>query len=151
MPGPTASVPEFKARLLRLLLYVGRFDEADANLIAVDPSKLATPVCFPHCREHKKKFFQRKTFDRTANGKSSPRFRYILHCTRTLPRTVDRHHVRGEPALEYDTMCLTLFHLSNRRTKMNDDGTANDATDYHYAMLARCEFPDRTTMNKDYR
>jgi hypothetical protein len=48
-------------------------------------------------------------------------------------------------------MCLTLFHLSNRRTKMNDDGTANDATDYHYAMLARCAFSDRTTMNRDYR
>jgi hypothetical protein len=29
-------------------------------------------------------------------------------------------------------------------------GAANDATDYHYAMLARCNFSDRTTMNKEY-
>jgi hypothetical protein len=140
MPSPTASVPALKARSAATSSYVGRFDEPDAKLIAVDPSKLATSVCFPHCRKHKEKLLQGKTFDRTANGKSSPGLRYILHCTRTLPRTVDRHHVRGEPALEYDTMCLTLFHLSNRRTKMNDDGTANNATDYHIAILARCDF-----------
>jgi hypothetical protein len=113
MPSPTASVPALKARSAATSSYVGRFDEPDAKLIAVDPSKLATPVCFPHCRKHKEKLLQRKTFDRAADGQFSARLRNILHCTRTLPRTVDRHHVRGEPALEYDTMCLAQFHLIN--------------------------------------
>src|SRR2546429_1684715 len=89
-------------RLLRLLLFIGRFYETDANLIAVDPSQLATPVCFPHCRKHKEKLLQGKTFDRAAHGQFSARFRNILHCTWTLPRTVDRHQIRGEPTLEHD-------------------------------------------------
>jgi hypothetical protein len=47
-----------RLRPLRLLRYINRFDETDGNLIAVDPSKLATPVSFPHCRKHKEKLFR---------------------------------------------------------------------------------------------
>jgi hypothetical protein len=107
---PTASSISLKARV-RLLLYINRFDETDAKLIVVDPSQLATPVCFPHGRKHKEKLLQGETFDRAADGQSSARLRNILHCARTLPRTIDRHHVRGEPALKYDTIRLAVFHL----------------------------------------
>jgi hypothetical protein len=97
--------------VLRLLLYINRFDETDANLIAIDPSQLANAGMLSHGRKHKEKLFQGKTLDRAADGQLSARLRNILYCARTLPRTIDRHHVRGEPALKYDTMCLAVFHL----------------------------------------
>jgi hypothetical protein len=96
--------------VLRLLLYINRFDETDANLIAIDPSQLATLVCFP-MDEAQGKTLSGEDPRRAADGQLSARLRNILYCARTLPRTIDRHHVRGEPALKYDTMCLAVFHL----------------------------------------
>ena len=36
---------------LGFFLLVARFEEKDANLIAIDPGELAAPVCFSHSRK----------------------------------------------------------------------------------------------------
>jgi hypothetical protein len=34
----------------------------DANLIAIDPSEFAPPICFSHSRQHQEKLLHGKTF-----------------------------------------------------------------------------------------
>lgn len=55
-------------RLLGLFLLVTRFEEKDANLIAIHPGELAAPVCFSHSRKQQEKFLQVKTFDRAVDS-----------------------------------------------------------------------------------
>jgi hypothetical protein len=101
-----------KHSLLGFFLFFDRFEEVDANLIAIDPSELAAPICFSHGRKHQEKLLHGKTLNRTVDCKSSAGIRHILHCAGPPPSTVDRHHVSGKSPLKYDTMCLALFHLN---------------------------------------
>ena len=91
---------------------VARFEEKDANLIAIDPGELTAPVRVSHSRKQQKKFLEGKTFDRAVDGQSSAGLRYILHSAGPPPSTVDGHHVGGKSPLKYDTLCLPEFHLN---------------------------------------
>jgi hypothetical protein len=46
--------------LLGFFLLLARFDEMDANLIAIDPSEFATPIGFSHGRQHQEKLLHGK-------------------------------------------------------------------------------------------
>jgi len=99
---------------------VARFEEKDANLIAIDPGELEAPVRVSHRRKQQEQFLEGKTFDRAVDGQSSAGLRYILHGAGPPPSTVDGHHVGGKSPLEYDTLCLPQFHL-NQTVKLKNE------------------------------
>jgi len=53
---------------LGFLLLIARFEEKDADLIAIDPGKLTASVSLSHGRKQQEKFLQVKTFDRAVDS-----------------------------------------------------------------------------------
>jgi hypothetical protein len=126
-----------KHSLLGFFLLFDRFEEVDANLIAIDPGELAAPICFSHGRKHQEKLLHGKALNRTVDRKSSAGIRHILHCAGPLPSPVDRHHVRGKSPLKYDTMCFALFHLNQSSSWKMQLKNPSDLRRVPYALPSR--------------
>jgi hypothetical protein len=126
-------LPRLRHRVLRLLLYINRFDETDANLIAIDPSQLATLVCFPMDESTRKNSFRgRPSIEPpTVNLAPVSETSCIVHGRCHVPSIA----IMFATNPRYDTMCLALFHLINSFEYKKNDEREQSVDRSRYALL----------------
>src|SRR5262249_7248373 len=88
------------------LLLVALLEESHADLVAIDPGKLAAAVGQTGGGPEKGEFPQMKSLDGTLHGELGAGLGAVLHGAVAPPSAVDPHHVSGDPAFEGDTFAL---------------------------------------------
>ena len=102
-------------------LLFARFEEKDADLIAIDPGQLAAPVCFSHSRKQQEKLLQRKPSIEPSTVSLAPvsDTSSMVQGRRQVPSIAIM--LAANPRLNYNTMGLPIFHLK-QSSKLNNEG-----------------------------